>query len=186
MTISTVVNQVANGRRLAARQVVMNALGTIPCQVWRKRVVQNDPATPAAIGLSWNSVVLSEQDEPDYEYDELGYAYMLLDRFVGANMLDNNSMVDGADAAVMAQIEPYSDVLTDKRQQVLQAPDWLPKIGDLFALLIQPELILWLELVDITGQGMVSDFGKKYILNKRDDLFEKEPFKTELEGRLEP
>jgi len=186
MTISTVVNQVANGRRLAARQVVMNTLGTIPCQVWRKRVVQNDPATPTATGLSWNSIVLNEQDEPDYEYDEIGYAYLLLDRFTGANVFDNNSMVDGADAAVMAQIEPYSDTLTDKRQQVLQVPVWMPKIGDLFALLIQPELILWLELVDITGQGMVSDFGKKYILNKRDDLFEKEPFKTELEGRLEP
>lgn len=186
MTISPVVNQVASGRRLVARQLVMNGLGTIPCQVWRKRVVPNDPATLTATGLSWDSISLSEQDEPDYEYDELGYAYMLLDRFTGAAMHDNNSMVNGADTMIMAQIEPYDDAVTDKRQQIIQLPEWLPKIGDLFALLIQPELILWLELVDITGQSMVADFGKKYILNKRDDLFEKEPFKSDLEDRLEP
>ena len=142
MTISPVVNQVASGRRLVARQLVMNGLGTIPCQVWRKRVVPNDPATPTATGLSWNSIALSEQDEPDYEYDELGYAYMLLDRFTGAAMHDNNSMVNGADTMIMAQIEPYDDSITDKRQQIIQLPEWLPKIGDLFALLIQPELIL--------------------------------------------
>ena len=186
MTISPVVNQVANGRRLAARQLVMNTLGTVPCLVLRKRVVQNDPATPTATGLSWNSIALSEQDEPDYDYDELGYAYMLLDRFTGAAMLDNNSMALNADISVQAQIEPYDPAITDKRQQIIQLPDWLPQIGDLFALLYQPELIVWLELVDIAAQGMISDFGKKYTLNSHGDLFNKEPFKSELEDRLEP
>lgn len=38
------VNQVANGRRLAARRVVMNALASIPAQIWRKEVVFNNPA----------------------------------------------------------------------------------------------------------------------------------------------
>lgn len=186
MTISPVVNQVANGRRLAARQLVMNTPATIPCQVWRKRLLVNDPATSTATGLSWSGVALSEQDDPEYEYDELGYACMLLDRFTGAAVLRNNSMVDGADVAIMAQIEPYDESIENGRQRVMQIPEWLPKKGDLFALLIQPELILWLELVDIMGASLVSDFGKKYMLNKRDDLTSLEPFKSELEGRLEP
>ncbi|RSP34176.1 hypothetical protein [Acinetobacter baumannii] len=38
------VNQVANGRRLAARRVVMNALASIPAQIWRKEVIFNNPA----------------------------------------------------------------------------------------------------------------------------------------------
>jgi hypothetical protein len=186
MTISPVVSQVADGRRLAARQLVMNTLGTIPCQVWRKRVIYNDPATPTQTGLSWSAISLSEQDEPDYEYDPIGYAYTLLDRFTGANVLRNNSMVDGADVAIMAQIEPYDEAVASKRQQVMQVPAWLPKQGDVLALLIMPEIVLWLEVVDIMGASMVSDFGKKYVLNKRDDLTSLEPFKTELEDRLEP
>ncbi|HCR9934666.1 TPA: hypothetical protein OPV46_003956, partial [Acinetobacter baumannii] len=38
------VNQVANGRHLAARRVVMNALASIPAQIWRKEVIFNNPA----------------------------------------------------------------------------------------------------------------------------------------------
>ncbi len=41
--LSNAVNRVANGRHLAARRIVMNTLGTIPAQVWRKRIVYSNP-----------------------------------------------------------------------------------------------------------------------------------------------
>ncbi|MBF6877069.1 hypothetical protein HN303_19630, partial [Acinetobacter baumannii] len=43
-------NQVANGRRLAARRVVMNALASIPAQIWRKEVIFNNPAEDSKPG----------------------------------------------------------------------------------------------------------------------------------------
>lgn len=177
------LNRVADGRRLAARMVVMNTIATIPCYAFRKRVVQNAPATATSTGISWNMIALSEQDEPDYEYDELGHACLLLDHFTGGNVLENNSMVDGEDVAILAQIEPYDNDYESKRDQIINVPEWLPKEGDLFALLLDENLVVWLEVVTITGQGMMTDFGKKYVLNKRDDLAHKEPFTSELDSR---
>lgn len=179
------LNNVANGRRLATRMVVMNTVATIPCLVWRKKVVESEPATATKTGINWRSLALSDQEEPDYEYDEQGHAYMLLDHFTGGNVLENNSMVDGEDTAIFAQIEPYDNEIQSKRDQIITVPCWTPKEGDLFALLIAEGLVLWLEVVTITGQGMMTDFGKKYVLNKRDDLSHKEPFTDELNQRVD-
>lgn len=184
--INPALHQVANGRRLAARQVVMNTLATIQCHVWRKRLISNGAAQPDEADLTWNAIAGSIQDEPNYAYDEIGFACMLLDHFVGGNILKNNSMVDTEDSSIMAQIEPYDQNLATKREQIFNVPEWLPKEGDIFALLIDADIILWLEVVAITGQNMMSDFGKKYMLNKRDSLPEKEPFKSDLESRTEP
>lgn len=181
--MSPVVGMVANGRRLAARHLVMNAPGTIACQVWRKRVILNDPATSTQTGLSWDVVKLSDQDEPEYDYDEVGHAYLLIDQFVGGAVFENNTMVDGGEAAVSAQIEPYLDSIENKRDQVMSIPDWLPKEGDVFALLIHENLILWMEVVTITGSSLVADFGKRYILNKR-DMPDMPLFNDELENRV--
>ena len=184
--VNPALHQVANGRRLAARQVVMNTLATIQCQVFRKIIIPNGAAQAEETDLSWNSIARSEQDEPDYEYEEVGFACMLLDRYMGGNILKNNSMVDSEEVTTMAQIEPYDQTLATKREQIFSIPPWQPKEGDIFALLIDEDIILWLEIVGITGQSMMSDFGKKYMLNKRDSLPEKEPFKADLESRLEP
>lgn len=183
MNVSPIAAQVANGRRLAARSIVMNSIAKIPCQVWRKRVIQNDPATPTGTGISWNTVALSDADEPEIEYDELGYANLLLDRFTGANVYESNSGIDGGDAVVMAQIEPFDNTLDKPIDQLRQIPAWTPQKGDLFALLITADLVIWMELMEISGQSLVSDFGKKYLLNKRDELTHMEPFKTEFESR---
>lgn len=186
MTIRPELHQVANGRRLAARKLVMTTLASIPCQVWRKHVLTADiqEPDPEATTLTWDSVNLSEMEEPDYEYVQHGYAYILVDKFTGANVLENHSMVDGADTAILAQVEPYDFDLTDELQQIMQIPSWQPKEGDLFALLINPNLVLWLELVGMSGQTFMADFGKKYVFNKRDDLSHLEPFKTEFNNRI--
>lgn len=185
MALRTELNQVANGRRLAARKIVMTTLASIPCQVWRKVIESADivDPNPEASDLTWDAVRLSDNDEPEYRYDVQGYAYLLLDKFTGANVLENYSMVDGADTVILAQVEPYDFDLDDELEQIQQIPDWQPKQGDLFALLLDPKLILWLELVDITGQTFMADFGKKYIFNKRDDLTHIEPFTTEYQNR---
>lgn len=165
--INPALHQVAKGRRLATRQVVMNTLATIQCLVWRKKVIANGAAQPEESDLSWNAIARSDGDEPEYVYEELGFACMLLDRFTGGNILKNNLGVDGNDVTTMAQIEPYDPKLPSRREQILKIPDrWLPQEGDRFALLMDEDIVIWLEVVGIEGQSMMADFGKKYLLNK--------------------
>lgn len=165
--INPALHQVANGRRLATRQVVMNTLATIQCLAWRKKLIPNGAAQPEESDLSWNAIARSDRDEPEYIYEELGFACMLLDRFTGGNILKNNLGVDSNDVTTMAQIEPYDPALPTKREQILKIPDtWMPQEGDRFALLMDADIVIWLEVVGIEGQSMMADFGKKYMLNK--------------------
>ena len=182
--IRTELHHVANGRRLATRKVVMNTLASIPCQVWRKDVHSADAVQPdpQATGLTWDAVKLSDMEEPNYDYLELGYAYILIDKFTASWVHENYSGVGEAELPIIAQAEPYDPDL-EGLERIAQVPNWQPKQGDLYALLIDEKLIIWLELVDITGQTLMNDFGVKYIFNRRDDLTHLEPFKTEFEDR---
>lgn len=183
--INPMIGQVADARRIAARHMVMNAPAAIPCQVYRKHVFINDPATPTATGLTWNGAALTNQDEPEYYYEPVGFAYLLVDRFVGGMMLDNNTMTESGEVAVLAQIEPYDPDLTNMRERALRVPEWLPAEGDVFELLIAGGLVRWMEVVEINGSSFVGDFGKKYTLNNA-DIPEMAPFMTELDTRTEP
>lgn len=182
--LRTELHQVANGRRLAARKVVINTLASIPCQVWRKNVHTADVQSPdpQATELTWDSVKLSDVEEPDYDYQELGYAYILIDKFVASWVHENNSLVGNMDIPIVAQVEPY-DPLLDGMDRIVNVPTWQPKQGDLYALLIDEKLIIWLEMVEISGQTLMSDFGVKYVFNRRDDLTHIEPFADEFEQR---
>ncbi|MBP5805970.1 hypothetical protein JR054_10325, partial [Acinetobacter baumannii] len=100
------VNQVANGRRLAARRVVMNALASIPAQIWRKEVVFNNPAEDSKPldPLSFEANTLSIQDEPNYKYEYKGAAYVHFDKFNGGYIQKNFSMNNPSDLVLTAQV----------------------------------------------------------------------------------
>ena len=183
MNVNTIVNRVANGRRLAARSIVMQSLSTIPALVFRKRLIPNDPATPTASGLSWNGIANADVDEPEYEYDDIGAAMVLMDSFTGAAVLENNSMSDSNDFEIMAQIEPYDDSLDSERERLTNIPEWLPERGDIFGLAVAEDFVVWLELMDITGSSLLGDFGKRYLLNKLDNLDFLDPLKSEFDAR---
>lgn len=177
-----ILNRVADGRRLATRSIVMTHIANITCVVWRKKV------NPITAGVeredeSWGGLgVLSESDEHAIEYEQLGLACILLDRFPGGTVNSSATIVDSSEESIIAQIEPYIDGLTG-REQLIQLPDWEPKSGDMFGFLISEEALIWLELVSIMGQTFMTDFGTKYLLNKRDNPISIEPFKSEFEDR---
>lgn len=183
--LSNAVNRVANGRHLAARRIVMNTLGTIPAQVWRKRIVYSNPTdeTKPVDPLSFEANALSIQDEPNYEYDPLGFAYVLPDKFNGGVIHKNNSMNNPSDLVIIAQIEAYNAALPTLSEQIFQIPDTQFQEGDLLGLMIYEGFIVWFEIVGISGQTMMSDFGKKYVLNRRDELGI-DPVKSEVELRV--
>lgn len=180
--LNSAVNRVANGRHLAARRLVMNTLGTIPAQVWRKRIVysnQADTHSPAD-PLSFEANALSIQDEPNYEYDPLGFAYVLPDKFNGGVIHKNNSMNNPSDLTLLVQIAAYNNELETLSEKINEIPDLVFQEGDLLALMIYDGFIVWFEIVHITGQTLMSDFGYKYVLNRRDELGI-DPIQSEVE-----
>ncbi|SDC29015.1 hypothetical protein [Acinetobacter boissieri] len=170
--LNTAVNRVAGGRRLATRRIVMNTLATVPSQIWRKHVEYSnaqDEATPNS-ALSFEALAVSAQDEPNYRYEHLGYAYVLIDHFNGGYVHKNQSFINPSDLSITAQIEPYDENLVTQLEQISNIPDVVLKEGDLLGLMIYQDFMLWFEIVGQTGQTMMADFGMKYILNRRDDL----------------
>lgn len=182
MTFSPILEQVANGRRMAARSIVLSHLGAIPCQVWRKRIVPASAIQNRHDEVYGGIAVLSDSDDHAFEFDPIGYAKLLLDGFAGTIISSNRSMVDTDGESYIGQIEPYDPEL-ELHLRVLTIPDWQVKNGDLFALLLSEHVILWLEVVSPLGQSIIADFGAKYILNKRDELTYIEPMKSEFENR---
>lgn len=170
--LNSAVNRVANGRRMAARRVVMTAVSAIPAQVWRKRVVYNNTANQdvPADPLSFEANAVSVADEPNYEYDHLGFAYVLADRFNGGAIHKNKSMVNPSDLTIFAQIELYDEDLPSKSEQIKQIPTLTLNEGDLLGLMIYAGFMVWFEIVGMTGQTLMADFGTKYVLNRRDEL----------------
>ncbi len=171
--LNSAVNRVANGRRMAARRVVMTAVSGIPAQVWRKRVVYNNTANQdvPADPLSFEANAVSVSDEPNYAYDHLGFAYVLADRFNGGAIHKNKSMVNPSDLTIFAQIELYDENLPSKSEQIKQIPTSLTlNEGDLLGLMIYAGFMVWFEIVGMTGQTLMADFGTKYVLNRRDEL----------------
>lgn len=171
--LNSAVNRVANGRRLAARRIVMSTLASVPAQLWRKRIVYNNEANPnvAADPLSFEANALSKQDEPNYEYDHIGFAYVLADKFNGGYIHKNTTMNNPSDLTIMAQIEPYNDDLLTLSEQVAHIPEAISiQECDLVGLMIYQGFTVWFEIVGITGQTLMADFGTKYVLNRRDEL----------------
>lgn len=177
-SINPIANSVANGRRRMARQMVLTAVASIPAFVFSKVIKdteQGDRASDVWGGLG----VMSEEDEHAFDYEKKGFAMVLLDQFTGAALNKGLISVDGADASFMAQIEPFNDDV-DLHKQLENTAGWVPESGDIFCLMISEDFALWVENVGQQGQTLVSDFGVKYLLNKRDDLsylavFEKRP-----------
>lgn len=183
--MSGIVNRVADGRRLATRRVVMNSPASIPCIMYRKTTLYANPvsAEEPVDELSFEALSLSKQDEPEYKYDDLGTAWLLMDKFNGGVIHKNNSMINPSDITILAQLEPYDLEQPTPHAQISNIPAWLPQEGDLVGAMIYGETIIWFEVTGISGQTLMSDFGKKYMLNRRDDL-PMSPFEEERELRI--
>ncbi|GAA5003350.1 hypothetical protein GCM10023206_06980 [Acinetobacter puyangensis] len=169
--LNTAVNRVANGRRLVARRVVMNTLASVQAQIWRKNIIYDnadisEPLDP----LSFEALAVSQQDEPNYSYEYIGMAYILADKFNGGYVHKNFSMVNPDDVAIFAQIEPYDSSYEQISDQITKIPDFTLNEGDLLGLSVYQDFMVWFEIVSITGQTIMADFGTKFILNRRDDL----------------
>lgn len=167
-SINPIANKVLNGRRRMARQMVLTTVSSIPALVFSKKILDTNEGN--RLDDSWGGLgVMSEEDEQAFDYEEKGYAMVLLDQFVGAAINKGLIAVDGAEASFMAQIE-FFDNNEDLFKQYENTTGLTPESGDVFCLLLSEDFALWVENVGQQGQSIVGDFGAKYLLNKRDDL----------------
>lgn len=170
-------NQVADGRKFAARSIVMTSLAAIECYVFRRKVVPVNNTETRNQTIYAGAVVLSSQEEHATEYEELGYAKMLFDHFSGGSLHNDMDDINSGDSVFTAQIEPFDIAFIEsQRAMIRHLPEWLPQKGDVFALIIDEDTIKWLECIGSSGQTIHADYGNKYMLNLRDSLEHLEPF----------
>lgn len=166
-SINGIANLVLDGRRKMARITVLTTVSAIPAIVFRKVLLQgqNDDDSDAWGGIG----VMSDEDEHAFDYEQKGFAMVLLDQFTGAALNKGLIAVDYAEPSFMVQIEPFNPDI-DLFKQYVDQTGWHPESGDAMCLLIRDDFALWVENVGQQGQTLVSDFAVKYLLNKRDDL----------------
>lgn len=184
MSLNSRTQNVANGRKLGVRRIVMNTLATIHAQVWSKRITyanSNDQTQPLD-PLSFEAIHTSIQDEPNYEYDLKGTACLLFDKFSGGVIHKSYGDIIPSEQTLIAQIEPYDMDLDNLLDQINQLPTWHIAEGDILGLMIYEGFMVWYEVVGFTGQTLMADFGVKYLLNRRDELVI-DPIQEEFNSR---
>lgn len=146
----------------AARRVIMKHPNSIPCQVFRMVINRNEPLSAGAPTIGGLGVVTPD-DEPDYDWQELGVGWALK-----AQPFDPSPMYDRQDAhndsgdEFRYMIEPYFEPFTD---------GWFDiKNQDVVYMTPYPNIKLAFEVV---GQETVLDmfpYATRYVLQRSDRL----------------
>ena len=170
-------NRVATGRRFAARSVVITHLSALDSFVFRREVDAIKNGETRAESIYPGAELLSSQEEHATRYEDLGYAKILLDNFIPGSVFNDYSDINVGEVSFNAQVEPYFIENADSGREMLKnVPDWRPRKGDVFALIIDADTIKWIECVGSMGQSLTDDHGEKYVFNVRDSLSHLEPF----------
>lgn len=184
--INSVANRVAEGRRFASRSIVLSSFSGIQCRVFRREVIPAEDDKERDETIWEGGVVLSDSDAHATEYKEQGYAIMLLDKFSGGSIHSDGEDINSGEAVFYAQIEPFHyDDYESRALMLRNTPEWKPKKGDIFAMIIEQDLIKWAEVIGVSGQSLHAHHGERYVLNVRDRLMHLEPFINQ-ENLLKP
>ena len=173
MSLRSETNQVANGRRLACRSIVLQSLQSIPCFVFRK-VILPVPNSQFAdrTDETWGGLGVTSDlrfDEHAFDYEPLGHAMMAQEQFIGGAVHDGGMLIQPDEITMAGQVEPYY-IESKGRERLVNIPGWQVKSGDLFCLLLGKDNYLYFECVGRTGSSIMADFGVKYVFNQKFDL----------------
>lgn len=175
--INPIANRVAEGRRFASRSIVLTNLSRIECVVFRREVIPAEENQAREDTIWEGGLVLSDADEHATEYKKQGYAMLLMDKFSGGSIHSDGDDINSGEAIFYAQIEPFHYEDYESNSQMLRnTPEWKPKKGDIFAMVIAEGLIKWIEVMGVSGQSLHAQHGERYVLNIRDSLMHLEPF----------
>lgn len=153
------LNDVSLAVRRAARAVTLNHPNRMTATVYRKVIVRTAPETFGGLPTIGGLGVLTDEDETDFDYQELGDAnVVMLGTYQGGFRSDDNSLLDNPDTPKQeALIEP-----------VIEGQFTLKK-RDLIGVVIGDATLPY-EVTDITGTVNIPPFTQKYVLQLRDEL----------------
>lgn len=170
------LNSVPQSVSYSSRQVVLRHPNSMPCTVWRKRILrtESNPVTGAPSEMGGSPTlggmgVLRGEDESEFDYEELGPARML---FVGpaqpADVVERDNAVvpmDQQEALVESVAEPGF------------AGHFVVDSGDMVFMDVGMGNVLPYEAVSVVGNIMIPPYTRRLVLNPRDDLaFDSPPF----------
>lgn len=184
--ISNIAERVAAGRKFASRSIVITSLSAVSCFAFRREIVQAVEGESRDETIWEGGMLISEQEEHATEYKDLGYAMVLFNKLMGGSLHSDDNDINIGEAILYAQIEPFHyENYGSSHEMLRNVPDWRPKKGDIFAMVISEDIIKWVECVGVTGQSIHAQHGETYVLNVRDSLMHLEPFKSQ-EDVLKP
>lgn len=143
----------------AARNVVLRHPNAFDIVLYRKTVERDSPA------LLGGALVLSSEDEPDFDYDELGNGRIVfVDQYAGMTAFsDSQTVADYGAPTFNALIQPIA--ATDEEDG-----HFTPQKSDVLYVHVGMGIALAFEITGIPGTMGLSPMGVKYELTKRDDL----------------
>ncbi len=156
----------------ATRAVTLKHPNSMDCVIYRKVNKRSNPdgeemgGIPTLGGLG----VLSSEDEPDFEYEELGAAKIL----VTSRYESNLDMADSGDS-----IAPDTMMQEAQIESVEPVPAFTPKKNDLIAVMPGGGVVIGFEIVGTTASVGIYPYTTKYVIAARDELHDLEPWKPE-------
>lgn len=172
MSLRVENTQVALGRRIAQRGIVMRNMKAIPAYVLSRKVLPlGDVATNTnnRDNDTWGGLgTVSTIDQHAIDYTPKGHAIIKILDSLGGSFHESGDFVLPEDFNSIAYIEPY-DISLNQTDRIRQIPDWDIEKNDLICLLMDGYK-QYHEVVSITGQAMIASAGKRYALAARFDL----------------
>lgn len=169
---------VASGQRLTNRIITLRSQSVIPAFVFRRVVKPVTNSDNERKFDTWAGLgVVSNSEDHAIDYEPLGHAMVLMLDMLGGASHDTGMFILPEEMSSMALIEPY-DIELEGDERLKNAPDWEPKKGDLFCLLLN-EHKEYHECTGVMGLSMMANHGKRYALAQRFDLNYLDAFREE-------
>ncbi len=170
------INQVPERIMEASRMVTLKHPNSMDCTLYRKVLKRTAPdgSTMGGLPTLGGLGVLSPEEEPEYEYEPLGAAKILITgRFDGE--LDQSDRGDSLPPDVAMQealIEPLPG--EDKAPAT-----WAPHKYDLVGVEPGGGVLIGFEIVGITSSVNIYPYTTKYVIAPRDELHDLAPWSGE-------
>ena len=151
------VDRVAMAMRKMAANVTRKHAKSFDIAAYRKTISRENPKELGG------ARVLSSDDEPDYEYNELGDGTLVfLDNYNPSSLTDNSSTFDYAEPHFFGLVESLAKEDEEGYFRLIKS--------DIVYIIFDENTAIALEVAGVESTVGVSPYGARYKLEKRDDM----------------
>jgi hypothetical protein len=157
----------------AARTVTLKHPNSMDCVVYRKVLKRTADETMGGLPTLGGLGVLKNEDEPEFEYTQLGMGRILItSRYDGgADMTDRGDAIVPSEPMQEAQI-----VCLDVEVDGVKQPGPDPQKGDLVGVMPGGGVLIGFEIVGVTGSVAIYPYTTKFVIAPRDELHDLAPW----------